>query len=161
MAATGIFISYRRSDLPFAAGRLGDALAREFGADRIFRDIDDIEPGADFTEVLHGALSASAVLLVLIGKDWLHTPGDGGRRLDEPGDWVRREIASALARDSGVVGGGPHAHRGRAAGRPEAAVPAAGGDAVGRELVSGRGTLDRHAAAGVAGAGRSCCSARA
>ena len=103
MEVDGIFISYRRSDLPFAAGRLHDALAREFGEQRIFRDIEDIEAGADFTVRLNKALASCRVLLVLMGNAWLNTPGSSGRRLDQAGDWVRLEIATALQRGVRVI----------------------------------------------------------
>ena len=43
---SGIFISYRREDSQELAGRLFDRLAQRFGKDRVFRDIDAIDPGA-------------------------------------------------------------------------------------------------------------------
>jgi hypothetical protein len=104
VSADGIFISYRRSDSQFAAGRLADALVREFGDDRIFRDIEDIEAGADFVETLDRALSECRVMLVVIGAQWLELrDSQGRRRLDATGDWVRQEIARALQRGIRVV----------------------------------------------------------
>jgi hypothetical protein len=103
MEAEGIFISYRRSDLPHAAGRLSDALSREFGDRRIFRDIEDIEAGADFTVRLNTALASCKVMLVLMGNAWLQAPGSQARRLDNAEDWVRQEIASALRRNVRVI----------------------------------------------------------
>lgn len=101
--ADRIFISYRRSDVQFAAGRLGDALSREFGEQRVFRDIEDIDAGTDFAQRLSEALASCKVLLVLIGNAWLHVPGADGRRLDDPRDWVRQEIATALKRGIHVI----------------------------------------------------------
>lgn len=93
----GIFISYRRGDSQFAAGRLADALVREFGDARVFRDIDDIRAGADFVDALDHALGACSVMLVLIGNQWLDMrDAHGQRRIDAAGDWVRLEIARAL-----------------------------------------------------------------
>jgi hypothetical protein len=103
MEANDIFISYRRADVPFAAGRLGDVLSHEFGDRLIFRDIDDIEAGVDFTQTLNQALASCKVLLVLMGNGWLNAAGARGRRLDDPHDWVRQEIAHALQRDVRVI----------------------------------------------------------
>jgi hypothetical protein len=98
-----IFISYRRDDTADAAGRLYDALAAEFG-DRIFMDIDTIEPGVDFVDVVHRAVGSCDVLLALIGSRW-STVADakGRRRLDDPDDFVRMEIEAALGRDVRVI----------------------------------------------------------
>jgi len=101
---SGLFISYRRSDSQYAAGRLADALGREFGDERIFRDIEDIEAGADFVETLDKALAECALMLVVIGGQWLELKDtQGRRRLDQPQDWVRQEIARALQRGIRVV----------------------------------------------------------
>lgn len=98
-----IFISYRRDDTADAAGRLYDALAAEFG-DRIFMDIDTIEPGVDFVDVVHRAVGSCDVLLALIGDRWATvTDARGRRRLDDPEDFVRMEIEAALGRDVRVI----------------------------------------------------------
>lgn len=102
--SAGIFISYRRSESRHAAGRLGDDLAEAFGPESIFRDIEGIEPGLDFTRALEKALGSCVVMLVLIGPQWLRVAdAQGRRRLDQPDDWIRQEIATALARDVRVV----------------------------------------------------------
>ncbi len=94
---TGIFISYRRNDSPGFAGRLAEALDTAFGADKVFRDIDDIRPGDDFVKAIHNRLQAVDVVLAVIGPDWLGASKDGRRRLDDPDDFVRIEIQLALA----------------------------------------------------------------
>jgi len=94
---SGIFISYRRDDSRGFAGRLADALDAAFGADFVFRDIDDIAPGADFIQAITGRLAEVDVVLVVIGPDWLEARQDGRRRLDDPTDFVRLEIELALA----------------------------------------------------------------
>lgn len=100
----GIFISYRRSESRHAAGRLADGLADAFGAQSIFRDIEGIEPGVDFEQALDKALRSCVVMLVLIGPRWLQLEdGQGRRRLDQDGDWIRQEIETALARDIRVI----------------------------------------------------------
>ena len=100
-----IFISYRRrGEGAGYAGRLADRLMREFGGDRCFRDIDDIESGTDFVEAISTAIGSCDVLVVVIAPDWLTaTDANGHRRLDSPRDFVRIEIAAALARNTRVV----------------------------------------------------------
>jgi len=100
----GIFISYRRDEARHAAGRLADDLVDAFGAESIFRDIEGIEPGVDFSQALDRALAACVVMLVLIGPRWLALQDNQGRRrIDVPGDWIRVEIATALKRDTRVI----------------------------------------------------------
>ena len=100
----GIFISYRRSESRHAAGRLADDLVYAFGPQAIFRDIEGIDPGVDFSRALEKALATCNVMLVLIGPQWLGiTDPQGRRRLDQPGDWIRQEIANALQRDIRVI----------------------------------------------------------
>ena len=99
-----IFISYRREDSAHAAGRLYDRLRQHFGKDRIFMDIDTIELGVDFARRIEDAVSLCDVVLVLIGKDWLHVGDSEGRmRLDDHDDFVRLEISTALERDIYVI----------------------------------------------------------
>lgn len=105
-----IFINYRRSDaLPYA-DRLHEVLAERYGDTDVFRDVDTIEPGLDFVIAIEQALNKTKVMLVLIGKGWL-VERDGRRRLDDPDDYVRNEVAAALRRQEVrvipvLVGGG-------------------------------------------------------
>ena len=92
----GVFINYRRDDQPGYAGRLADALESAFGADKVFRDIEDIRPGDDFVIALQKQLKGIDVMLVMIGPAWLTACRDGVRRLDEPKDFVRMEIETGL-----------------------------------------------------------------
>ena len=93
-----IFISYRRDDSAGHAGRLFDHLRAHFGGRNLFMDIDTIQPGADFRRVVENAVGTCDVVLVMIGKQWLNiTDTQGRRRLDNPQDLVRVEVASALA----------------------------------------------------------------
>jgi hypothetical protein len=99
-----VFISYRREDTPGYAGRVYDSLAERFGEDRVFMDIDTIRPGRKFTEVITEALAESDVLLALIGRTWLtRTDLDGRRRLDNPDDPVRLELAAGLRRRIPII----------------------------------------------------------
>jgi hypothetical protein len=98
-----IFISYRRDDAFHQAGRLADRLMHEFGKRNVFIDLDSISAGDDFSQRIDQALTASDIALVLIGPGWLSATANGRRRLDDPKDFVRREIASALARADVLV----------------------------------------------------------
>jgi hypothetical protein len=101
--ADKIFINYRRNDTAAHAVGIGQYLAREFGSRRVFIDI-DMRAGQRFPQVLDKRLSRCKVMLVLIGPNWLDArDDDGSRRLDNPADWVRLEIARALARKITVI----------------------------------------------------------
>ena len=102
-AMQGIFISYRRQDAAGYAGRLYDRLVSHFGAERVFMDVEGIEPGVDFVEALEQAVASCEVLIVIIGAEWLATDSARKRRLDDPKDFVHIETAAALARHIRVV----------------------------------------------------------
>src|SRR5678816_4184658 len=94
-----IFISYRREDAAADAGRLADHLSARFGKDRVFLDVDTIDPGTDFVQALHASLEQTAAVLIVIGPRWSSvTSADGARRLDSPSDFVRLEVEAALGR---------------------------------------------------------------
>jgi hypothetical protein len=104
MTGGTIFISYRREDTSGYAGRLFDRLSAHFGAARIFMDIDTIKPGVDFVTVIDNAVASCAVLLALIGHDWLSiTDRSGKRRLEDPHDFNRLEIESGLKEATTVI----------------------------------------------------------
>lgn len=101
---SGIFISYRRQDEPNFAGRLYDRLAEHFGRDNVFIDVDSIELGLDFVDVINRSLSQCKVVIVVIGKNWLTSADTQGRpRLEDPNDYVRLEIEIALNRNIRVI----------------------------------------------------------
>jgi len=100
----GVFISYRREDSAAYAGRLFDILSARFGADNTFMDVDDIKGGDDFTTVIERKLGVSDALVAVIGEHWLSVKEPSGeRRLDNPNDFVRIEIAKALQRGIRVI----------------------------------------------------------
>jgi hypothetical protein len=99
-----VFVSYRRDDTSGHAGRLYDDLVDRFGADNVFMDVDTIDVGADFRGVIEQAVASCDALVAVIGRGWATAAGeDGRRRLDDPGDFVRLELESALAGEVAVV----------------------------------------------------------
>lgn len=100
---SGIFLCYRRDDSSGHAGRLSDKLSDHFGKDQIFMDIDTIKPGEDFVTVIENAVGSCEILIAIIGRHWLSSAGEAPGWLDNPNDFVRLEIATALSRDIRVI----------------------------------------------------------
>jgi TIR domain len=99
-----IFISYRRDDDPGHAGRLYDRLSKVFDRDELFMDVDSIEPGQDFFQVLEDRVAQADVLLAVIGTRWIDARDSSGiRRLESPNDFVRIEIEAALNQQKRVI----------------------------------------------------------
>lgn len=100
----GVFVSYRRQESGDIAGRLADRLVDRFGDERVFIDVEALEPGVDWAEAIARAVEACAVMVVVIAPGWLSVDdGQGRRRLDDPEDMVRFEVGTALARDVAVI----------------------------------------------------------
>jgi hypothetical protein len=96
--ADRIFISYRRADSGGWARSLHDNIEERLGTGRAFRDV-AMEGGVDFHEHVEALLDRCDVLLAIIGRQWSSmTDAHGSRRLEDPDDLVRREIARALER---------------------------------------------------------------
>jgi hypothetical protein len=100
----GVFICYRRDDSSGDARFISETLVKRFGSQQIFIDVDSISPGSDFEEVLRSTLHSCSVVLVLIGIHWLTiADAEGRRRLDNSGDYVRREIRDAMSQELRVI----------------------------------------------------------
>ena len=98
-----IFISYRRDDSAAQVHGIAQYLERAIGRHQVFVDVDMI-PGTNFPRELEKRLGECAVLLALVGPAWLGAKDDKEqRRLDDPNDWVRLEIARALRRGITVI----------------------------------------------------------
>src|SRR5262245_32492556 len=97
-----IFLSYRRQDSAGVAGRIYDRLRAHFGEDAVFIDLDSIPFGADFRQHISSAVDQCGILLALIGRNWAGEAGNP-RRIDDPRDFVRIEIESALERNLPVI----------------------------------------------------------
>jgi len=102
MRAGRLFINYRRDDSRADSGRLYDRLAACFPG-KIFRDVASIAPGVEWHDAIARVLSQSDACLVIIGRNWLKITDEAGkRRLDDPRDTVRQEIAAVLKRNMRV-----------------------------------------------------------
>jgi hypothetical protein len=100
----GIFVSYRREDSSGWAGRLCEGLRNHFSADRVFFDIETLEPGSDYADAIERSLASCTIALAVIGPRWLDVKNHKGeRRLDDPFDLTRLEVAIALKRDIPVI----------------------------------------------------------
>src|SRR5262245_36863677 len=102
--APKVFICYRRDDSAGHAGRVHDRLEREFGRELLFMDVDAIPLGANFIKVLREEVAKCDALLAIIGPGWLDARDEkGNRRLENPYDFVRVEIGTALKRNIPVI----------------------------------------------------------
>jgi hypothetical protein len=95
-----IFVSYRRDDTEYISGYIYEHLARVFGKENIFFDVDTIAGGVDYRRAIFDAIGNTAIMLVVIGPKWLAAEATPGvRRLAQPNDPVRLEIEAALQRN--------------------------------------------------------------
>ncbi|HEU0140971.1 MAG TPA: toll/interleukin-1 receptor domain-containing protein [Bryobacteraceae bacterium] len=95
-----IFISYRREDSAGYAGRLCDRLNAALGSDRVFMDVEDIQPGQDFAAAIGEKIAGCDIVLAVIGPQWLPSLR---KRLGQGEDFVHEEISAALRRGITVV----------------------------------------------------------
>lgn len=99
-----IFICYRRDDSAAFAGRIYDRLSQKFGRSAIFKDVDSIPLGANFKTHLDSVVKRCDVVLVLVGERWLEpNKATNQPRINDPRDFVRIELESALKRDIPVI----------------------------------------------------------
>lgn len=100
-----IFVSYRRADSAGHAGRLFDRLKEHFGRGNVFWDVSgSIEPGEPFDSAIERAVGSCDVLLAIIGQDWVTcADATGKRRIEDPNDFVRLELAMALRRNVLII----------------------------------------------------------
>lgn len=99
-----IFISYRRNDSEGYVGRLYDQLIKSFDKKEVFLDVGTIKPGEDFVVAIEKAVGTCNVLIAVIGPRWLNMEDSKGKRLlDNPNDFVRLEIVTALRRSIPVI----------------------------------------------------------
>ncbi|HEX4703555.1 MAG TPA: TIR domain-containing protein [Pseudonocardiaceae bacterium] len=100
----GVFINYRGADSHSYGALLYTELTRHFGGEHVFLDAESIPAGADFVDELLGRVRSARVLLAVIGPRWLTATDPGGRRrIDDPDDWIHRELAAAFAAGVRVI----------------------------------------------------------
>src|SRR4249919_2952657 len=124
MRVSGLaFISYRRSDVGPLAQVLYLQLRSRFGSGQLFMDVNSIQAGSRWPARIKSQLDRASVMLALMGSDWLTASDEfGRRRLDDPADWVRLELTSALQRRVPVV---PVVIRSAVSVPPQQALPGA------------------------------------
>jgi hypothetical protein len=98
----GVFISYRRADSREASRAIYERLKAIANGVKVFIDIEALEGGDDFGEVLRRTVKQSSVCVAVIGPDWAGAIPPG-RRLDSPDDFVRMEVATALRSGLSVI----------------------------------------------------------
>jgi hypothetical protein len=99
-----VFLCYRREDTQDAAGRLHDRLVDTYGRGSIFMDIDSVPLGTDFVDYVSKEIGRCRAVIVMIGRQWLKIRDRRRRRrLDNPDDLVRAEIAAALRQNIPVI----------------------------------------------------------
>ena len=93
-----LFISYRRDDTRALVEALDDRLRQDLGTNSVFRDVQNLIAGERFEARIMQEIERSDAVLVVIGPSWAGSTGDGSRpsRLDDPDDFVRREVRAAL-----------------------------------------------------------------
>ena len=99
-----IFLSYRRDDSRGYTNAIYTLLEFHFGSGQIFMDIDTLVPGSDFVQSLEDAVEGCDIFLAIIGLRWENIKDkEGNRRLENPEDFVRIEVAHALERGIPVI----------------------------------------------------------
>ncbi|MFR9788475.1 toll/interleukin-1 receptor domain-containing protein [Streptomyces sp. MB22_4] len=94
-----VFINYRTGDGEKTAALIDEELKRRFGRDRVFRASRSITPGDAFPDRLLTTVRRASLLLAVVGPDWTNFRS----RLNDPEDWVRKEIEEAFTCEVPVV----------------------------------------------------------
>lgn len=101
---THVFLNYRGVDEPFGVAMLDRELSARFGSEAVFFASKSIQLGAAWEKELFDAVERSDALLVIMGRHWLADVDETGRRrIDDPDDYVRREILLALQLGKNVI----------------------------------------------------------
>jgi len=101
---TQVFLNFRTADEPFGVALLDTKLSEKFGSSAVFLDSKSIPLGALWEQHMFAAIENSDAVLVIMGQKWASATDDtGGRRLDDPWDFVRREILHAFEHGKQVI----------------------------------------------------------
>lgn len=96
-----IFINYRRDDDQNVVFGIANSLMREYGVDNIFYDRQKIPPTEVFTKKIDSALDDCAILLVIIGKQWMNLLNQRLATIEK--DYVILEIERAIQKGKFVL----------------------------------------------------------
>src|SRR5262249_46338813 len=105
LAVGGVFVNYRTRDGDWAARLTAQELSAQLGPEQVFFAGRSIPPGDDFVSYIEQRLAGCGILLAIIGRQWLQVTDRSGtrRRLDDPEDWVRREIRLAFEHNVRII----------------------------------------------------------
>jgi hypothetical protein len=99
-----VFLSYRREDSIDLSGRIYDKLSAELGRTTVFKDIDSIPLGVDFRQHIEESLENCRVFLLVMRNNWRgQSLSSKGYRIDDPRDFIRIEVETALRRRIPVI----------------------------------------------------------
>jgi hypothetical protein len=98
-----VFVNYRTNDERATALLVARHLSERVGDKNVFLDTKSIEPGALFDDVLLRNVWRSDVMVSIMGARWLDFPGRDGRAIDDPEDWIHRELVEALTHQVRIV----------------------------------------------------------
>jgi hypothetical protein len=77
------------ADSNYVFDRIRDRLIAAYDENVVFRDIESIPLGENFSSVLAEETSTCNVMLVVIGPQWAGiTDSHGNKRLFDPGDYI-------------------------------------------------------------------------
>lgn len=89
-----VFLSYRRGDIGWMTSIYREFDRKKYSDIKVFRDIEHIPEGTDFSERLKNEIDKSDVILVLVADVWEERAEKGD--LNDPKDWVRKELLYAI-----------------------------------------------------------------
>lgn len=98
-----VFICHRNDETESYADRLHDRFIAALPGVRVFQNADSLRFGTDFPEKIATTIRKTDVVVVMIGETWLSKDEKGNRRLDDPRDYVRLQVAAALRERKLVV----------------------------------------------------------
>jgi hypothetical protein len=99
-----VFLSYRRRESSGYSRHIHERLMQELGERNVFMDVTEIAPGVNWHATLSRQIEIADTMLILIGREWLDMRDPTGkRRLEDPDDVTRFEIAEALRRGKRVI----------------------------------------------------------
>lgn len=98
-----VFVCYRRDDAGWARSIL-ERIQELFGPHNVFLDVDSLAAGRDFESAVDEALSETAILLVLVTKNFLRFDDAHDRTaISDEDDQIHRELRIALGHTLKII----------------------------------------------------------